>query len=800
MSSKATLRTLMMVMILSLSLNAFSQQTATIKGKITSIDGLPAAFVSVGLKNKSQTTSTDNDGIYSLTKIKAGSYVLRVSAIGIITQEKNITLSEGQTLELNFTLTENSEVLKEVSVQARKNAYKISTPDNSLRLNQPLLEAAQNIQSVSGQAIKDQQIISMSDGVLRNVSGAMRTSHWGDLYANVHMRGSQIQAMRNGFNFVNSFWGPLTEDMSIVDHIEFIKGPAGFMLGNGDPSGMYNVVTKKPTGLNKGEVSFTLGSFDLYRVTADLDRKVTEDGKLLFRLNAAAQQKESFRPNESNDRYAIAPVVSYQLTSSTKFTAEYNLQRAQMTDVGSYYVFSTEGYTSLPREFTYTPANLPKTNINDHSVFLNLTQNIGEDWKITAQTAYSKYLQTGSSLWPADVLTNGNVIRSVGIWDAESTMKLGQVFINGKAKTGSIDHRILVGFDIGKKDYMADWGQAHPLDLPANPFNMYNPNLGFPPNGFPNFDRSTSLEARAIAAGGTMGQKYTSGYLQDELGFFNNRARLTLALRYTKANQYEWGAESYSADKFTPRVGLSVSLDKNTALYGVYDQAFIPQSGKLRDGGEIKPITGSNIELGLKRDWADGKWNTTLSLYRILKENELTSDITDNTFTYSVILGQKVAKGIEFDIKGELAKGLSLIANYAYTNAKITSAFPNSGFSDGDLVPGYAKHTTNAWLSYTIPNGFLKNFGLNAGITYLKDRTSFSYSATNPALNMSDYTKVDAGLFWSKGPVKLTANAFNVLNEYLYIGDYYTGYFSNNVYSWQAEAPRNYRLSLAYKF
>ena len=42
--------------------------------------------------------------------------------------------------------------------------------------------------------------------------------------------------------------GPLTEDMSMVERIEFVKGPAGFMLANGDPSGFYNVVTKKPSG------------------------------------------------------------------------------------------------------------------------------------------------------------------------------------------------------------------------------------------------------------------------------------------------------------------------------------------------------------------------------------------------------------------------------------------------------------------------------------------------------------------------------------------------------------------------
>ncbi|WP_315815353.1 hypothetical protein [Paraflavitalea speifideaquila] len=53
--------------------------------------------------------------------------------------------------------------------------------------------------------LADQQIISMSDGVIRNISGAVRMEHWGDLYANIHMRGSQIQAFRNGFNVVSSF-------------------------------------------------------------------------------------------------------------------------------------------------------------------------------------------------------------------------------------------------------------------------------------------------------------------------------------------------------------------------------------------------------------------------------------------------------------------------------------------------------------------------------------------------------------------------------------------------------------------
>ena len=797
------------------SLSAFAQ-TGTIKGKITTSDGQPAGYISIGLKDKNQNTVSDDSGVFSFGKVKPGNYTIKVSAVGINAQEKTVSVKTGETVTVNFSLTENNEALKEVTIAGKKNKYKVSLPSASLRLNEPLLEAPQNIQTVSEQLIKDQQIISMSDGLVRNVSGAARSEHWGDLYTNIKMRGSQVQAMRNGFNFVNSYWGPLTEDMSFVDHIEFVKGPAGFMLSNGDPSGLYNVVTKKPTGINKGEVSVTVGSYDLYRTAVDFDHKITNDGKFLFRLNAAAQTKGSFRPYEKNDRYTFAPSLSYQLTRKTKITAEYALQNAKMTEVGSYYVFSPNGYITLPRDFTLTQPGVPDTRINDHSAFVNVQHNFSDTWKATAQVAYSKYLQTGYSSWPSAVNTDNTVIRNVGIWDAESSMKLAQFFVNGQMKTGGIVHRILAGFDGGKKAYIADWGQSHDLDLPSAPFDVNNPNYGFPGNGYPNFDRSQPLKVRGAA--NNIDQKYLSAYLQDELGFFENKLRLTLAGRYTYINQSAYGGKPETAKKVTPRVGLSYSVDKNTSVYAVYDQSFVPQTGVLRNGEENLPLTGTNYEVGIKKDWLDGKWNTTLSVYRIVKQNELGLDPTNKLITdpndptkqirenFSAVIGEKRAQGIEFDLRGEITSGLKLIANYAYTDGKITEVAPGvEGMFVGQVVPGFSKHTSNAWLSYTLQSGALKGTGINAGFTHLAGRAMGTFSGTNEERNLPNYFKVDGGLFWENKSLRINANVFNVLDKYLFTGAYYTGYWNApnydlGVYSWQAEAPRNYRLSVAYKF
>lgn len=780
---------------------AVAQQHGSISGKVTTADGQPVAYVSVSIKGSSNGASTTDKGNYKITRIIPGTYTVTVSAVNINAQDKQVTVAAGQNESLNFVLNLSNAQLKEVMVNARTNGIKMDNPSQSLRLQEPLLQVPQNIQIVSGQSIKEQQITSMSDGIIRNVSGAVRLEHWGDLYTNITMRGSQIQAFRNGFNVVSSYWGPLTEDMSFVDHIEFVKGPAGFMLSNGDPSGLYNVVTKKPTGQTKGEVSLTSGSFNLNRAALDLDGKLSKDGKLLFRLNLAAQNKGSFRANEFNDRYAVAPVVSYQLDDKTKLTAEYVYQRAHTSDVGSYYVYSPSGYATLPQNTSFLPAGIPATNINDHSFTLNLQHQLSDNWNLTVQAARYQYSQLGSSMWADSVNADGTVYRNYGIWEAESSMSLAQAFLTGKVKTGSVVHRILGGLDMGDKKYVADYNQTHSLDTGSVPFNPNNPlTLDNPSNGYANFDRSTSLESRAAAGFGLINTSYSSLYLQDELGFFDNKVRLTLAGRYTFIKLLDFG--SNMEDKhFTPRVGLSVSVDDQTSVYGLYDQTFLPQAGNV-SVGKLKPLTGNNIEFGIKKDWSDGKWNTTIAAYRILRENELTADPNAPINSgLSIIFGQKRSQGIEFDLRGELLPGLTLTANYAFTDSKVSkvnpdlAASPDNTIKVGDVVPGYAKHVANAWLSYKILAGGLNGTGISLGGTYLAGRQTDTWSVGLQKL--PNYFKLDGGLFWENSKIRISANAFNILDKYIYSGSYYEFL---NAYYWQAESPRNFRLSVGYKF
>lgn len=771
-----------------LSISAMAQTTGSIAGKTTSADASPLAQVTVRVAGTRLGATTNDAGEFVINNVPVGQQVLIVTRVGHQRIRRSVTVIANEVTQVSdLTMAENTEQLDEVVVEG-KNSYKTDIPSSSLRLKTPLLELPQNIQVVNRQLLADQQIFDMLEGVSRNVSGVTKQEHW-DNYARLNMRGSRVAPFRNGMN-VQSTWGPLAEDMSMVERVEFVKGPAGFMMANGEPSGFYNVVTKKPTGVTKGEAAFAVGSFDTYRATLDLDGKLSQDNRLQYRLNLMGQSKGTHRDFEFNNRYTIAPVVKYKVNDQTSITAEYTYQYSQMSAIGAAYVFDARGLGVQPANATIAAANLDPTVIHDHSAFLIFEHQISPNWKLTGQLAYFSFSQVGSSLWADSAKVDGRIYRNVGIWDAANESKFGQIFVNGEVTTGPIVHRILGGLDLGNKKYMADWGQSFPMYDSNFVFNSNTPNYYLPANLLPRFDRSVSLRYRAGI--NIMSQSFSGLYLQDELRFWNDRIRLTLAGRLTTAKDSQYGAVT-NETVFTPRVGVSGSIDKQTSVYALYDQAFVPQSGADRNGRAFDPITGNNLEAGLKKDWADGRWNSTVSVYQITKNNVLTADPTNPN--YSIQLGQTKTSGVEVDLRGELLPGLNLVANYAYTDGKITKDTRSE--SVGMPVPGFSKHVTNAWLSYRLRNGGLQGLGLSLGYQWQLDRYGWFSDAPSKEPTLPNTFRTDGAISWQNSRMSVSLNVNNIFNAYLYSGAFYSW---SNAYYWQTEAPRNFRLSMAYRF
>lgn len=801
-----TLSFLAIPMISSVFSVAEAQTNKIIEGILINEKSEPITGATVKLTNTGATTSTDNEGHFAFHKLSSKTYHIEIKAIGYSKHTMEVNAKDEVTNLGPIIVKDQSQAIDEVAVYGKYyEHYKFDSISGSLRLKTPILELPQNIQVISSDLMADQQVFDIVDGITRNISGATRQGHWDNQYANIRMRGSKIPAFRNGMN-IEASWGPTAEDASMIERIEFVKGPAGFMLANGEPGGFYNVVTKKPTGNTKGSVTLNTGSFSTYRAALDLDGKLRKDGKLLYRLNVAGQQKDFYTKYNYSDRIVIAPVVTYKMDSLTSLTFEYTYQGSTYLSNGNY-AFSPKGFADpgISNDFFAGDPSFAPNKIKDHSAYVYFDRKLNSKWNFHGQLAYFNFKMIATSSWVGAMRANGDMSRTYNMADEAGENKFGQFSFTGEEYTGSVRHRILAGADFGTKKFWGDFSALAKDTLVTKPLNVYNPVYGIAEAAIPNPDRSKSIKVRAGGQNYVNSVSYSSLYVHDEMAFLEEKLRLSLGLRYTIAQTVGKTAVADRTDKaFTPRVGLSYSIDKSTSVYGLFDQSFVPQAGTDWEGNAFKPVRGNDLEAGIKKEWGNGKWISTLSAYQIKRKNALTDDLDHpiaggNSF-FKIALGETTSKGIEFDITGEIVKGLNVNANYALTDSKISKDGKEENI--GNITPNTAKHTANAWLTYRLQQGPLKGLGLTGSVQGMFDRAI----GTTKESNFKNYIRTDGGISYQSGKYSISVMVNNLLDNRKLLTSGSTTAKNASVtesvsyYTYIVEARRNFRMGVTYKF
>jgi len=688
-------------------------------------------------------------------------------------------------------------ILNEVKINSRYyRRYNLNKSSSTLKLNTPLLQLPQNIQEIDQSIIADQQAINVNESVTRNVSGTIRNNN-ADLYnSSVFMRGAQITPMRNGMDLSMIYAGPSPEDAAIINRVEFIKGPSSYINGLFDPAGSYNILTKQPMGSNTNQISLTTGSFDLYRVTADLDGNLDQRGKWQYRINAAGQKTKSFQKYNFNDKFVVDPVIKYNINDHSSISAEYLYQTQRFQQYFST-VFAPDGFASMPADFTINDPNKSPFKSVEHNGFLSYHNSFNPHWRLTVNTAYAQDHLEGTYFFVSRYnAAQPNLIMRRATYERLNTDVLAiQPYINGEFNTGAIHHQFLGGIDINRKKFISYSGASDPTaNQSLYPLDAYHPVYGI------DFDANVRNGALSAIATDQQSISYQAAYVQDEFALFSNKLRFTLAARLTfsetgvqkSATKSSLGSTKNTA--LTPKVGISYSLTPDLSVYTLFDQTFTPQSGINTSSGEaFKPLRGENLEAGLKKDWMDGKWNTTISVYRIIRDHVKVSDPSTNIQTQ---LGQTLSSGIEFDLKGEIVKGLNTVINYAYTDSHISE--DANAARVGLATPFRVKHIQNTWLNYVLPFAQIKGVSLSAGYQLQVGRNG-RYELQQLAL--APVFRIDGGIGWSNARFTVNGIVNNILNRFNYGSAWITPSAATiGTYAYVPYPPREFRLNVAYKF
>lgn len=93
---------------------------AQIKGKITSANGEPVPFASIGIENTYNNTSANENGLYELSIKKTGNYTLVFQSIGFKTRKETVNVTS-LPYTLNITLQDETYTLNEVVINNTDN-------------------------------------------------------------------------------------------------------------------------------------------------------------------------------------------------------------------------------------------------------------------------------------------------------------------------------------------------------------------------------------------------------------------------------------------------------------------------------------------------------------------------------------------------------------------------------------------------------------------------------------------------------------------------------------------------------
>ena len=238
-----------LVLALGLFASAAFAQTASISGKIETASGQAIAFTDVFILNLNRSTRADENGIYTFTKVPAGTHQLQVSTQNWGNKFHEATVTEGQELTLNFVF--DITIHEDFLVTATPNRKSISDVAQAVSVlnEQDLLEKAEP-----------------TLGATLDKEPGVHSSYFGPGSGRPVIRGlggDRIRVMEGGLDTGDASTVSADHAVSIdtltTERIEILRGPATLRYGSNAVGGAINLIDNRipeflPTSPITGEV------------------------------------------------------------------------------------------------------------------------------------------------------------------------------------------------------------------------------------------------------------------------------------------------------------------------------------------------------------------------------------------------------------------------------------------------------------------------------------------------------------------------------------------------------------------
>lgn len=625
------------------------------------------------------------------------------------------------------------------------------------------------------------------------------------------MRGfanSQINTLYNGIKIGPPNMTSRVMDSGNLERIEFLKGPASLMSGEGAIGGAVNLVTRMPeSGPIRSEARLSGGSFDSVRAGVGSGGSTALNG-LDYRFDLGAGRSGGYIDDSASRNWHFSAALDQRLSAAWRLwgAVERKADRAAT-------------YWGTPLVSRSSAAANASDGLIDGSHVSNFN---GTDLGMV--TIDKRTLRTNYNVLDSRTRADETWLRSGIEWHAsEALVARAQIYryaadrewfnnevVAFNATTGLIDReRFFVAHDqklvglkaelqwdttiVGRANRLIaavewsdlDFARPGAANFPGDSVSVVNPQRG-------NYGvLTTRLQTSKI--GNTAIALENRLRIDADLALIAGLRHESIALDRNSANTDGTSRPSFPFSKtFRPttgRLGLTWRVLPGVTVYGQYAMAADAATGDLFLLSGQQPLELSrarSFEGGVKADFGNGLGHSSFAVYDIERRNVYAAQ----GGRALNLAGTLASRGAEWAISLRPAAPWQLWANLAYTHARYRGYEFNGGSFSGNTPPNVPKLIANAGLGYRLATAWPLELG--ASVRHVGDR----FHSDANTVRLLGYTVVDAQATLEPLPsTRLTLRARNLTDRaYAAWGD---PFYPDQVL---LGAPRSVELALSVAF
>ncbi|WP_314914952.1 TonB-dependent siderophore receptor [Pseudomonas helleri] len=664
-------------------------------------------------------------------------------------------------------------------------SYTTDSSSSSTRLNIPLKETPQSITVITQQRIQDQHLTNLTD-TLEAVSGitVVREGLGADTDS-YYSRGFAINNYEIDGVPTSSRLDNYTQNTAMYDRIEVVRGSTGIISGMGDPSATINMIRKRPTDLAQMSIGAEAGSWDRYGASVDVSGPLTETGNIRGRLVVDYKNQGAWIDRYKQDNNLIYGITEFDLSDTLLLTVGFSYQTQhtnQPPRSGFPLKYSDGSLTDFKRSFN-TSADWNYYDHEQSTFFTSLENQFDNGWSGKVEYSRNENKYDSEIVYLAgdiDKTTGQGAYVMPNKFKGNPIQNAVDAYLTGPFQLFGREHELITGVTLSqiRNENAPDYGGW------VRPGGDYDGNIGAIGdwNGsvdkpdFVNTGRQDFKENQYAAYLTTrlhlnddttlmLGGRVIDWKQDDETRYFSGDV--------TKSNRRETGVT-------IPYVGLVYDLSEIWSVYASYTKIFNPQSLQTTTDSYLDPLEGTGYEAGVKAAFNEGRFNTSLALFKVEQDNLGIPDGDNRTQSgwqaYKASKGT-TTQGVEWEFNGELGEGWQAAGGYTYS--------VSTDQDDNRIATQIPRHSFKTFTTYRL-TGPLDKLTVGAGINWqsktgvdLSYYEQKSYAVTNL---MARYDITNNLSAW--------VNLNNVFDK-----EYYST-TSAGVYG----APRNLMTSLKYNF